>query len=296
MRQRKKKAVSFDSVTISPANRQRHIWKDGAVADAFEFQNQILEFKTEQLTIFQNMVRDALLDIVKSKIKSINIADIGTGSAGNIAKLILATIHDNSLKDKTKNIKEINLTISDIKCSIVGKARGKLQKLVGKINTVGRKIAIHKTHSKSADEIVPRMAEEQDNIGANFSLNYGDIDRAIFRLAQNVRPQGQVVLGLVNSHPKYSQLFNVVANRMNRLKNWQYYDKYLIMKEVGNAMDFFDIMRTKTNCRYISSDEAIKKLNKAGFDIEDLKKDTFCGIGFIVRAKRQIFQASNMNN
>ncbi len=285
-KRKKKNVITFESVTIGLASRQKGIWKDIAVADAFEFQNRILEYETGQLAVFQKMIRKALLDILKLEAQSINITDIGTGSTGNIARTILGTIRQIALTDREKTFESINLTISDVEPHIVEKARKKLQKFVGQVDFFGQKIAINKIDSGKEGEVVPRMKEKQNIIGANFSLNYGDIDRAIFRLSRIVHSQGQVVLGLVNSHPKYSQLFNIVASRMNRKKNWQYYDKYLIMKEVGNAMDFFDIMGIEKNCKYISADEAVKKLRQNGFRIEDIKKDTFCGIGFIVRAKK----------
>lgn len=269
------KAITFENVEIGQAKRLENLWNDEAIADAFAFQNHIPEYQTEQLDVFREQVRKACLSVREGKTDVLKIADIGVGVAGNISQIVLEELGEAWQKS-------VLLSLSDVDTSITKKSEENLRQ---RNDLAGRSVEIRHFESSATGEVIPDIGE-QDILVANFSMNYGHIEQTLKKLSESVRIGGSIVLGLVNPHPKYYKLMNMVAQRMNEAQDWSLYEEYLKMKEAGNAMDYFDILGAGNDCAYIEADTMRAKLETSGFTIDEVIKDTFCGIGFIIRGRK----------
>jgi len=268
------KAIRFGNLEISPAKRLENLWGDEAISDAFAFQNMIPEYQTEQLDVFREQVGKACKSFDYQG-DTLKIADIGAGVAANISKIALEELGKYWDKD-------IQLSITDVDIAIAKQAEANLRDQ----GILKDNVSVQHFASSQNGEVIPDIGE-QDMLVANFSMNYGNIDQTIQKLSDSVRIGGQIIIGLVNPHPKYYKLLNMVAQRMNEAQDWSFYDEYLRMKEAGNAMDYFDILGHKQNCDYIDSASFAEKLEKSGFDIDEIVEDTFAGIGHIIRATKK---------
>lgn len=265
------KALTVGKMVIEKADRLKNLWEDEKVADAFAFQNTIPEYQDDQLEIFREVVRKTVKELFESE-WTLKIADIWTWVAANISRIALEEIW--KLWKKTTE-----LTITDVDKSVTIKAKENILKEFPDLE-------IKEFSSQEAWEVVPEIWE-QDLIVSNFSMNYWDIDHTIKRLSESTKIWSQIILWLVNPHPKYYKLMNAVAQRMNEAENWDLYNEYLIMKEAWNAMDYFDILGLNETCDYIEPKNIKEKLENAWFEIDEIIEDTFHWIGHIIKAKRK---------